>query len=133
MALLTREEILQADDLPVEDVDVPEWGGTVRVRTLSGAERDRFEGSITEQRGKKIKVKADNIRAKLVALSVVNEKGQPVFDEGDVRQLGKKSAKALDRVFDVAQRLSGISDEDVEELAKNLPAGPSDGSGSDSP
>ena len=119
MALLTREEILQADDLPVEDVDVPEWGGTVRVRTLSGAERDRFEGSITEQRGKKIKVKADNIRAKLVALSVVNEKGQPVFDEGDVRQLGKKSAKALDRVFDVAQRLSGISDEDVEELAKN--------------
>jgi len=133
VALLTREEILQADDLPVEDVDVPEWGGTVRVRTLSGAERDRFEGSITEQRGKKIKVKADNIRAKLVALSVVNEKGQPVFDEGDVRQLGKKSAKALDRVFDVAQRLSGISDEDVEELAKNLPAGPSDGSGSDSP
>jgi hypothetical protein len=33
--------------------------------------------------------------------------------------LGEKSAAALQRVFEVGQRLSGLSDDDVEELAKN--------------
>jgi hypothetical protein len=130
MSLLTREEILQADDLPTEDVPVPEWGGTVRVRTLKGVERDRFEDSITEQRGKQAHVIAENLRAKLVALSIVDEQGRRLFDRADVRKLGEKSAKALDRVFDVAQRLSGISDDDVEELVKNSLNGQSDASGS---
>ncbi len=130
MGLLTREEILQAEDLPTEDVAVPEWGGTVRVRTLAGYERDRFEESITEQRGKHARIIADNLRAKLVALSVVGEDGRRLFDEGDVRALGAKSAKALDRVFAVAQRLSGISDRDVDELVGNSSDGQSDASAS---
>ncbi len=39
---LTGEEILGADDLPTEVVPVPEWDGTVIVRTLTGAERDHW-------------------------------------------------------------------------------------------
>jgi hypothetical protein len=42
---LTRDAILQAPDLQGEDVAVPEWGGTVRVRGLSGAQRDAYEAS----------------------------------------------------------------------------------------
>ena len=38
MALLTRDEILAADDIKTEDVEVPEWGGDVRVSVMS---RDR--------------------------------------------------------------------------------------------
>lgn len=129
--LLTKEEILQAEDLPTEDVEVPEWGGTVRVRTLKGFERDRFEESITEQQGKTTRVIAEHLRAKLVALSVVDQDGERLFDEQDVRRLSGKSARALDRVFAVAQRLSGISNDDVEELVKNSSDGPSASSGSD--
>lgn len=131
MPLLTKEQILGADDLPYEDVPVPEWGGTVRVRTLSGMERDAFEGAITEQRGRNVRIKPENVRARLVALSVVDEEGQPLFRLSDIKQLGAKSARALDRVWDVARRLSGISNEDVEELAKNSPNGQSDASTSD--
>lgn len=131
MTLLTKEEILQAEDLPTEDVEVPEWGGTVRVRTLKGFERDRFEESITEQQGKTTRVIAEHLRAKLVALSVVDQDGERLFDEQDVRRLSGKSARALDRVFAVAQRLSGISNDDVEELVKNSSDGPSASSGSD--
>ncbi|MFE3382837.1 hypothetical protein [Streptomyces anulatus] len=40
---LSAEQILDADDLAIEDVPVPEWGGTVRVKGMSGTERDRFE------------------------------------------------------------------------------------------
>lgn len=119
MALLSREAILQAQDLPTEDVEVPEWGGTVRVRGLTGAERDAFEQSIVEQRGKSTRMNLKNIRAKLVALTVVDEQGNRVFTDEDAELLGKKSASALDRIFAVAQRLSGLRPEDVEELAGN--------------
>lgn len=129
--LLTREAILNAADLVTEDVEVPEWGGTVRVRGLTGSERDAFEQSIMEQRGRDVALNLRNIRAKLVALSVVDEQGRRVFSDDDVKALGQKSAVALQRVFEVAQRLSGLRSEDVEELAKNSESAPSDGSTSD--
>ncbi len=128
MALLTRDAILQVQDLPTERVHVPEWGGDVLVRALTGAERDRFEQSIVEQRGKSTRMNLQNIRAKLVALTVVDEQGNRIFKDEDVKWLGNKSAAALDRIFEVAQRLSGLRDEDVEELAKNSESDLSDDS-----
>ncbi len=119
MAFLSRDEILQAQDLPTEDVPVPEWGGVCRVRGLTGAERDAFEQSIVEQRGKDTRMNLRNIRAKLVAMCVVDEEGNRVFHDEDAELLGKKSAAALNRIFEVAQRLSGLRPEDVEELAGN--------------
>jgi hypothetical protein len=119
MALLTRDAILQAQDLPRELVSVPEWGGEVYVRALTGAERDAFEQSIVEQKGKSTKMNLQNMRAKLVALTVVDEEGKRVFSDADAKLLGQKSALALNRVFEVAQKLSGLTPEDVEELTKN--------------
>jgi len=119
MALLTKDAILQAQDLPTESVHVPEWSGDVLVRALTGAERDAFEQSIVEQKGKSTKMNLQNMRAKLVALTVVDEGGNRLFTDADAKLLGKKSALALNRVFEVAQKLSGLTPEDVEELAKN--------------
>lgn len=129
--LLTKEAILQAQDLPFEDVEVPEWGGTVRIRTLTGTERDAFESSVARKQGKDVIMNYKNIRAKLVALTVVDGEGNRLFDDDDAKELGKKSANVLDRLFEVAQRLSGLRDEDVEELAKNFESDPSDDSTSD--
>lgn len=135
MALLTRQQILAADDLKTELVPVPEWGGTVLVRALSGSERDAFEQDIVTFRreGKRTVTDTDlhNVRAKLAVHSIVDESGARLFSIEDIEALGSKSAAALQRVFDVAQRLSGLSDDDVEELAKNSGAGPSAGSTSD--
>lgn len=130
MTLLTREQILEAQDIKTETVEVPEWGGDVKVKAMTGTERDAFEGSLLKGKGKNTTVNMQNVRAKLVAHSVVNGNNERLFTDQDVVRLGQKSAAALDRVFSVAQRLSGITDQDVEELAKNLPEGPSDGSGS---
>lgn len=128
--LLSRDDILDAADLPRELVEVEEWGGAVYVRALSGTERDAFEASIITQRGKRVEPNLQNLRAKLVALAVVDEDGERLFSDGDVQALGRKSAAALDRVFGVAQRLSGLSPGDVEDLAKNSASDPSGGSGS---
>ncbi len=131
MALLTKQEILNIQDIEIEQVDVIEWGGHVFVKGMSGLERDTFEASIVQQRGKDAKVNMVNIRAKLAAQTICDEEGVRMFTEKDVHALGKKSANALQRVFDVAQKLSGITGDDVDELAAELEENPSEGSASD--
>ena len=133
MTLLTKSAILAANDLKSQDIDVPEWGGAVRVRAFTGRERDAFEASMVRGDGKDRKVDLTNMRARLVALSVVDEAGQRVFTDDEVDLLGAKSGAALDRVFAAAQELNGLSGADVEALTKNSSAAPSGGSTSASP
>lgn len=128
---LSRDDILKADDIQIEEVEVPEWGGSVFVKGMTGTERDVFEQSIVETRGKNTRVNMQNVRAKLVSLSACDDKGELLFTPKDVKALGGKSAAALQRVFEVASRLSGISDQDVEELAEGIEENPFDGSASD--
>jgi hypothetical protein len=120
-----REVIFAATDLPSERVEVPEWGVTLNVRTMSGTERDAFEQSIVV--GEKISL--ENIRAKLCVRCIVDDAGQPVFEAGDADELGRKSSRALDRLFSVAQKLNGMGKKDLEELQKNSGTGLSAGSG----
>lgn len=119
MSLLTRDQILSADDLVTEDVECPEWGGSVRVRTLTGTARDQWEAALSPDK-KGAKPKLENIRAGLCAASIIDESGQMVFTPADVAKLGMKSAKALDRIFDKARDLSGLSDDDVKEMAEDF-------------
>lgn len=121
MALLSKDQILAAEDLVTEDVEVPEWGGTVRVRMMTGAERDSFEDSLTQTKGKNVKTNLANLRARLVARTVVDEAGKRMFTDAEAGVLGQKSAAALDRVFEAARRLNGMTEADVEELTEDFP------------
>ena len=120
---LTREAILAATSLPTEEVAVPEWGGTVVVRAMDGVTRDEWESSTLARQGNVMVRNTVNIRAKLVALCVIDpETGERLFAPEDVDVLGKLSGAALARVFGVAARLGGLTDEDVEELEGNSSA-----------
>ena len=125
MTLLSKTAILAAQDLQTEDVEVPEWGGAVRVRSFTGRERDAFEASMVRGEGRDRKVDLTNMRARLVGLTVIDETGQRLFTDDEVDLLGAKSGAALDRVFAVAQKLNGLSGADVEELSKNSSGVPS--------
>ena len=120
MGIISKEQLLSVDDLLIEEVDVPEWGGTIRVRALSGTERDAFESSCVKNNRKgNTSVDLENIRARLCALAIVDEKGHRMFNADEAKELGKKSAVALQRIFEVATRLSGITEEAIEELEGN--------------
>ena len=41
--MLTQEQIRAASDLKTEEVYVPEWGGSVLMRGMTGTERDAWE------------------------------------------------------------------------------------------
>ena len=128
MALLSRDAILAADDREYEVVPCPEWGGEVRLRSLTGAERDAYEQSLVQTRGKSREMNLRNARAKLVALCAVDESGNRLFSDQDVAALGRKNAKPLDRLFDVARRLSGLSADDVDRLTEDFDDAQSDAS-----
>ncbi len=121
MALLTRDQVLSADDIKYLTVPVPEWGGEIRLKSLSGSERDAFEQSVLVESadGESKKVDLSNVRAKLVAASAVDESGQRLFTPADVEALGARSGSALERVNSAAQKLSKLRKKDIDELLKN--------------
>lgn len=126
---LTKDQILEANDLKVEEVDVPEWGGSVNVRTMTGADRDAFEASLFQvQADGSRKPNVANMRPRLAALTIVDDSGNRIFDEEDVQALSRKSAAALEKVCTVAQRLNGIGWKAEDDAAKNSEAGLSEGS-----
>jgi hypothetical protein len=128
--MLNKKQILAAQDIKREEVNVPEWGGSVWVYGMTGSQRDEYEGSIIELRGQTQTLKMNNIRAKLCALTIRDEDGKRLFDSDEIDELGAKSAQALQRIFEVAQRLSGLTPADTEALAKNLESGANADSGS---
>jgi len=126
--LLDKQAILDAHDIVIEEVEVLEWGGAVRVRTLSGKARDEFEQSLRTGGGD---LNMANVRAKMATLTIVDANGDLIFTFAEAQKLGERSARALDRVFMVAQRLAGFSKQDLAELTENLSDGQSDASISD--
>ncbi len=109
------KQILEKDDLPLEPVEVPEWGITLYVKTMTGAERDRWELQQAESRRRN----RINLRASLVAITACDSNGDLVFSPDDVEALGRKSAAALDRIAEVAMRLNHLLPDDLEKLEKN--------------
>jgi hypothetical protein len=128
MKVLGKEDILGAKDLITEDVEVSEWGGTVRLKMMTGTERDAYESSIFKQG----KANFANIRAKLLARCLVDDKGNRMFKDIDIEALGAKSSRVLDLLFDRAQKLNGLGIKDKEELIKNSESDQSEDSASGS-
>jgi len=139
MGLLTKQEILSQDDLKKEELYIPEWEASVLISELSADARDEFEQFMVEERdrirpkqrqpvkgqGKKQdkpqvnKKEYAHIRAALAAYTLVDEKGERLFSTQDIMELGKKSGMALDRIFDVANKLNKIYGQEREDVEKN--------------
>jgi hypothetical protein len=131
MSLLNREAILAAQDVKDETITVPEWRGEVRVRALTADARDAMEqDAFLAARDKK---PLTSLRARIVARCVIDEQGALLFTEADVEALGKKSASALDRIYDAILRMNAMRQSDIEELEKNSVAAPGGDSSSASP
>jgi len=129
MGLLNKSAILGASDLKHEDVPVSQWGGSVRVRTMTGIERDEFRAAIASEGG----IPVGKFSAALLAATIVDESGVRLFTVDDMAALQAKSAAALDAPAVVAMRLNGLGGSAVEDAVKNSGSGQSGDSGSDSP
>ena len=135
--VLTRESLLQKEELEVEQVDLGN-GECVFVRQMTGRERDRWERSLfreeKDEKGDTTSVRAmDDFRAKLVVNCICDEHGKAILQFEDYETLSKNmSARKLEKIVNVAQQLNKISEEDKEALIKNSDAGQAGNSSSDS-
>lgn len=131
MQLLSKEQILTANDLTHEDIEVPEWGGRVRVRMMTGTERDQFEEEVFQVKGKDVRQNLKNFRTRLLVRTIINEDGSRMFTDKEIEILGQKAARPIDTVFAAAQRINGMGAKDVEEMTKNSESAPNESSTSD--
>jgi hypothetical protein len=131
MGYLGRDAILQAEDRTYDEVDCPEWGGAVRLRSITGGQRDAYEQSLVQQRGNNRQMNLRNARAKLIVLCAVDDGDRPLFTEADVNALSKKNARPLDRLFDACRVLAGLSEDDVDKLVEDFGATQGDDSTTD--
>lgn len=119
MALLTAEQILATPEREYRVIPVPEWGpdAEVRLQSLTGKERDKFEASLTVRKNGKDVPNYENARAKLIAACAVDENGYKLFtNSAQIDMLGGRSVAALQRLFNACQAMNGMSDQDIEEL-----------------
>jgi hypothetical protein len=109
-------QIFKADDIKTVTVKVPEWGGEVIVKTMNATEKADFEMTINADGKNK---NTHKMREMAIVATVVDKDGKLLFTPADINKLSKKSGAALDRIFDVTDKLNRILASDVETLAKN--------------
>lgn len=95
----------------VQPIDLPGLG-RVHVRTMTGAERDRFEET---QRT----VKLANFRGRFAAAVLCDAEGGRLFDDSDAGALGALPSTVLDKVYDAGSKLNGIGNDHAEAAEKN--------------
>lgn len=119
--VISKDRFLnEANTVPKEDVPLPEFGnGTViPVWGLTAAERSKYEKSFTSK-GKTLDERLVEFRQRLIVACCRNDDGVQIFTLSDVEALGQKSAQIIERIVNVAQRLSGMTNEDIETTVKN--------------
>lgn len=122
MDVLTREQILEAArNAKIERarLTVPELGGDIYVRGMSGKERDKFEEGLRIRKGKRSgQTDLRNFRATFAVKVVVNEQGERLLNDSpeDVELFGKLPAGVLDRIIAKCTELSGKAEEEIDDL-----------------
>jgi hypothetical protein len=115
-----RDQILAAVDIPSEKVKIPEWGVTIEVRGMTGAERTRImDKAVDQQGGVNLQFVYPEI---VIATSFDDVTGEQIFKPADRDTLLTKSAVALDRLAQVGMRLSGFTQESADEAGKDSSA-----------
>lgn len=121
----------------MEDVPVEQWDGTVTVRVMNAAAKDRFElivakaSEVNVDLPEELKAVPPNWRALMATLCCCDQEGKLIFtdnvriahnEEGlwdDVNRVSDLDHDGLSVVCAAAMRINGMTDDHVKELAGN--------------
>lgn len=112
-----RDRIIAADDIGKRLVEVPEWGVTVEVRTISAGQRSQMLKSATDGGGG---VDIDKLYPMLLIATCFDpDEDEPVFTPDDFAVIQEKSASAVEAIAQVAMEMAGMLGEgSVDEEGK---------------
>ena len=140
MALLTAEQMKRRRALPLEKVTVPELAdgdaeAFVFVRALNALEADEWDARWHEPRDESFldrKERYKHFRAWAACKCVCDEAGKPILTPLDIDEMSLQNAAPLTRIMNKIAELSARTKESREKLEKNLEAGLSGDSSSNS-
>lgn len=127
---LTLEDILNTDDLPTKTVDVPEWNGHVKVKAITGRQRDTIISQFMTGSGGMDFTRFPDFRLMLISYSLVKANGERIANPENIQQimdsLGEKSSAALERVWNDCLTLAGMGAGQPDRILEDLKTDPSE-------
>jgi hypothetical protein len=136
MSILTKDQILE-QTLSTLTLDVPPWGddAQVRIKELTSERRDYFEATmivdaqkgvgktiqvVDAKTGQSKEVPVEKFRARMVAMSLVDEDGEWMFEPGDEDKVCRLGAQGVNLIADAVLELNGMTKKEVDEIKKDL-------------
>jgi len=110
--VLSMEDILTADDLSTTTVEVPEWGGSVKVRPFT----KRQQVSIRKQAQSSLQggeIDVDEFERQVFLAGVV----EPEITVDQYNLLLEKNAQAMDRIVKAVLEINGMAEDTEKKVA----------------
>lgn len=104
-----------------EAVQLPEFGEGVSiwVHGMTAKERGEFERQFQRRDGKTRPDRVQEFRERLLIATCRDDDGKHLFTLEDIKQLSQQRVTVVDRVVNAARKLTGLGDNDVDELLGN--------------
>jgi hypothetical protein len=110
--MLSVEEILAAPDIQEKVVEVPEWGGAVKIKSFTKARQIQLRSEAV------VNGEVDSERMEL--LMFIEGVVEPKFTTQHLDLLKNKAATAMDRVLGAILELGGLTPERQAELERDF-------------
>jgi hypothetical protein len=111
--ILSVEDILTAPDIQEKTVEVPEWGGAVKIRSFTKQRQIQLRSQAVDSKGD-----VDSERMEL--LMFIEGVVEPKFSAQHIDLLKGKSATAMDRVLSAILDLGGLTPERQAEMERDF-------------
>jgi len=108
MEYLSLQSVIAAT-LPEKDLEIPEWGGWIKIRAISTKEMERARRQSTDPRNER--VNDIEMAARIVEMGCV----EPEFAPGQYKLIMTKMAGVVTRISDAIIDLSGLGGEEEAE------------------
>jgi hypothetical protein len=111
--MLSRDQIFSFDDLPIKEVYVDEWKGSVGIRTFSARDARKLTDFANDP----------DFNVKLLILAVCDEKGDPLWTEADAEELSKKPLDVINSIALAIMDHNRLSSKKVDDIEKKQRSG----------
>ncbi len=113
-----RDQIIAANDIESEELEIPAWGVTLEIRSMDGRSRTRLIKSAANPDGT---IDLERLYPEIAILCAHDPAtGERVFTEEDREALLSKSAAALELVALTGMKVSGMTQNATDEAGKDL-------------
>jgi hypothetical protein len=114
------DDILALDDRRMESVVVPEWGGAeIYVREMGATERAAYEGRLIEDKDLPLEQRMVRVKVLIAILCACDAGGARLWTLEQYDAVAAKNGEALNRIFDLANKVNRVTDAAIEEDAGN--------------